>query len=167
MSVPSISNIIDAFIQIDEKRLAQGGELSPGDYAYWISLKHFIEEYIEKSKKGDFSAFERRNSIRVPSFLRIEYKTTEQFNHAYLSNFSEGGVSIECNFPINTGTELSLNIYLNDDEIIPVEGRVVWLSQQQGKENRWRVGIKFINVSKEIKQKIAVQVHTTLKGMKD
>jgi len=166
MTVPSMADIINAFIKIDEKRIKQNGELFPTDYAYWVSLKDFIETHFDKIKCGDKSILERRNSIRIPVYLRVDFQSKEQFGRAYISNLGEGGVSIESEFPLNTGSVVLIKIYLNNKSQLEVKGRVVWLSQETGKPGHWRLGIKFVNLTKDLKQKLSEFVYSTLQEIK-
>lgn len=166
MAIPSMADIVEAFVKIDEKRLKQDGELSATDFAYWVSLKDFIEMHFEKVKSGDKTILERRNSIRIPAYLRVDFQSEEQFHRVYLSNFGEGGIAIESEVPLNVGSVITMKIYLHEKDHVQVSGRVVWFSQQPGKAGRWRIGIKFINLTKELKQKLSEFVHTTLRETK-
>ena len=72
---------------------------------------------------------ERRKSTRSDFFVRVEYRTVDQFFSDFARNINEGGLFVGTENPHPEGTRISLQFELpGSDEPVQVSGIVVRLS---------------------------------------
>ena len=64
---------------------------------------------------------------RVPLSLEVEYRTAGAFLVAYTSNLSKGGLFIDTDAPLGTGTELLLRFTIPGAGPIEVRGVAAWV----------------------------------------
>jgi|GEM_PF-414681 len=74
-------------------------------------------------KKGP----ENRSSLRINLALEIGYRSAGAFLISYSVNLSRGGLFIESNTPLPTGTPVDLKINTPDAETIAIRGTVAWV----------------------------------------
>jgi len=84
-------------------------------------------------KKGP----ENRSSLRINLALEIGYRSAGAFLISYSVNLSRGGLFIETQTPLPTGTPVDLKINTPDEETIAIRGTVAWVrlaSEGEGAE---------------------------------
>lgn len=71
---------------------------------------------------------DRRGATRVPVHLAVSYRDASELASSVITSLSGGGVFIKTSKPLPIGTDLVLEILLDDDPGPPVRvrGRVVW-----------------------------------------
>ncbi len=74
---------------------------------------------------------DRRQHIRVPIELKVEYKRLNTFFADYTKNISKGGTFIKTNKALKVGTEFIFSLTVpNLPEPIKLLGRVVWVVKE-------------------------------------
>jgi|GEM_PF-1943135 c-di-GMP-binding flagellar brake protein YcgR len=112
---------------------------------------------------------ERRKLVRLDASVKVNYRILTAVNLASDSvshDFSEGGVRIEVKEPIQPKTLLSLDLMLpGEKEPVKVKGEVIWM-ERYIKQLRpvYEVGIKFIDIDSNEKNKLNQYFLTILKG---
>ncbi|MFH1519632.1 MAG: PilZ domain-containing protein [Candidatus Omnitrophota bacterium] len=120
-------------------------------------------------EKDKFVSFERRKFLRLEKNLFITYcleSNTSDKVKAIAKNISGGGLMFETERDIPPGSKLELEIHQpikhSKDIIFSIAtlARVIWSrnikkeSFEQG-ENKYRIGVEFLEIKKEDRQKIA------------
>ncbi|MFH0813014.1 MAG: PilZ domain-containing protein [Pseudomonadota bacterium] len=99
---------------------------------------------------------ERREYLRFPAILHIRYgKEVEVFSRSDLLNASLGGLFIKTEYPLERGERILTSILIPDaDDPILVECEVVWNRRKEDAKGPSGMGLKFLNLSAEDKDKI-------------
>jgi len=80
---------------------------------------------------------------RVPLNLEVEYRTAGAFLVAYTSNLSKGGLFIDTEAPLDTGTELLLRFTIPGAGPIEVRGVVAWVRPEPVEGKPSGMGVEF------------------------
>lgn len=92
---------------------------------------------------------DKREHLRAPIELKVEYKKMNTFFADYTKNISKGGTFIKTAKPLKVGTEFLFKLVIPALEApIEIRGRVMW-TNQEGNAQRPEVpdngmGIKFL-----------------------
>ncbi len=74
---------------------------------------------------------ERREHIRAPIELKVEYKKLNTFFADYTKNISKGGTFIKTDRPLPIGTEFLFRLFIPGRvEPFEIQGEVVWLNEE-------------------------------------
>jgi type IV pilus assembly protein PilZ len=74
---------------------------------------------------------ERREHIRAPIELKVEYKKLNTFFADYTKNISKGGTFIKTERPLPVGTEFLFRLFIpTQDKPFEIRGQVVWLNEE-------------------------------------
>ena len=74
---------------------------------------------------------ERREHIRAPIELKVEYKKLNTFFADYTKNISKGGTFIKTDRPLPVGTEFLFRLFIpKQDKPFEIRGEVVWLNEE-------------------------------------
>ncbi len=107
----------------------------------------------------DIQRIQRRNYVRVPASLQIEFSTGEKdaegkeiFHSALTGDISGGGLNFTTSVKLSTKDPLKIILHLPGQEEIVLEGKITWIVHQS--HNRYFVGIKFMKISEGIREHI-------------
>ena len=95
------------------------------------------------------SGAERREYIRAPIELKVEYKKMNTFFADYTKNISKGGTFIKTDKPLPVGTEFLFRLAIPMlKEPVEIRGVVVWINEQDNlahpEVEELGMGIRFI-----------------------
>jgi hypothetical protein len=112
-----------------ERRRSSEQEVSIAEYQRWLQLKRILNRHLQP---GVLDAHEdRRESVRIPSRLRVGFKSYGNICESLMTNFSRGGVFVATPepLPMNSLLELRLSIEESGKEL-DVQGEVASLNTQ-------------------------------------
>ena len=94
---------------------------------------------------------ERREHLRAPIELKVEYKKMNTFFADYTKNISKGGTFIKTEKPLPMGTEFVFRLVVPVQEApFELRGRVMWINTEHHPTDPERtdpgMGIKFLYV---------------------
>lgn len=94
---------------------------------------------------------------RVPVHLEVVFHGPAELQAATISSLSQGGVFIRTSRPLPIGTELTLEIRLENqlDKPVTLRGRVVW---ERSRSDQDGMGVAFLDPLPEAIRKILTQV---------
>ncbi|RLB53090.1 MAG: TIGR02266 family protein [Deltaproteobacteria bacterium] len=92
---------------------------------------------------------ERREHIRAPIELKVEYKKLNTFFADYTKNISKGGTFIRTERPLPVGTEFLFRLVIPKlPEPVELKGTVVWINSREEKARpeveELGMGIRFV-----------------------
>ena len=74
---------------------------------------------------------ERREHIRAPIELKVEYKKLNTFFADYTKNISKGGTFIKTDRPLPVGTEFLFRLFIPlRENPFEIRGEVVWINEE-------------------------------------
>ncbi len=74
---------------------------------------------------------EKREHIRAPIELKVEYKKMNTFFADYTKNISKGGTFIKTEKPLSLGTEFLFRLFIPRIETpVEIRGVVVWINEK-------------------------------------
>lgn len=98
---------------------------------------------------GVSDASDKRESVRAPIELKVEYKKMNTFFADYTKNISKGGTFIKTDRPLPVGTEFIFKLTLpKREQPFELKGTVIWTNKpsevQNPEVNAMGMGIRFI-----------------------
>lgn len=97
-----------------------------------------------------------RNYIRHPFEIPIKYKIDDngRIHKDELKNISEGGLRFQSEYPVEKGTEITINIAVNKPPF-EATGVVVWCKKER---DHYEVGVQFDSPTVEFSMRMVEQV---------
>jgi type IV pilus assembly protein PilZ len=106
---------------------------------------------------------QRREHLRVPVNIEVDYKSDENFLFAYITDLSAMGIFVKTNKPHPPGTKLTLRFKpLGAPEFL-VEGQVVWINSYRPEDPdsiNPGMGIQFTETDQDIQKRLTKLVRT-------
>lgn len=96
--------LLREFRVLERKRSEAG--VTPAEYDRWNDLKQRLAQHVPQSKTP--AGAERRQHVRVPSRILVEFSSPGQLKDAVIRNVSRGGLFINTPFAPEIGTHLVL-----------------------------------------------------------
>jgi uncharacterized protein (TIGR02266 family) len=139
---------------LDRKRRGDG--VTPVEYHRWHELNETLGRHIPQGKPP--GGRERRQHLRVPTRMLVQFKTRDQLQEAMITNVSQGGLFINTPFSPNVGTKFTLCLRVDATrEAVDVPCQVVSANVGDDFSTRdFGMGVKFINLNSQ--QREAVEV---------
>ncbi len=81
-----------------------------------------------KTAEIEARAAERRASPRVLVDLDVDYRSEDTYLFASSRDISETGIFVRTIEPLPPGTQLNLRFRPDDDEVLELEGEVIWVN---------------------------------------
>jgi uncharacterized protein (TIGR02266 family) len=132
------------YMGLEKRRGSQG--VTPPEFQRWLDLKRTLGKHFQRGPDR-----EQRQSPRIETRMRVEFKSAEHFRDATVKNLSRGGVFVATPFAAEVGTELILRIHIRaTGEDLEVPGVVVSnnLGETQTASN-FGMGVRFENLTDE------------------
>lgn len=110
---------------------------------------------------------EKRESLRAPIELKVEYKKMNTFFADYTKNISKGGTFIKTDRPLPVGTEFLFKLTLPQrNDPFELKGTVMWTNKpaevQNPEVNSMGMGIRFIFETDSERTTFESQVETLM-----
>ncbi len=107
---------------------------------------------------------ERRNSPRFEVVLKARYESKEAFENAVLNSLSPTGLYLAIETPFDVGHQFEIEIDLAQEEGW-LRGRceVVWVNQIEAENYPKGMGVKFIELADQYRQRLEEYVQNTTK----
>ena len=160
--LPNISEVFREYMRLEKKRA--GGELSGQDLERWICCKGQLGGKFQPDyEEGEA---DRRETIRVPTQLKVGFDRYGEASKRLISNFSRGGVFIASPNPLPIGSEFELRIRVEEgDEDLELRGKVV--THNTGADlsrSEQGMGIQFVKLSPSQENAVKAFYQRVLKG---
>lgn len=81
-----------------------------------------------KTAEIEARAAERRAAPRVLVDLDVDYRSEDTYLFASSRDISETGIFVRTIEPLPPGTQLNLRFRPDDDEVLELEGEVIWVN---------------------------------------
>ena len=108
-SMTRLLPLLREFGALDKQRDAGG--LTPLEYQRWVDLQRTLSKHYPQGEAPEGA--ERRQHMRLPIRLLVQYKSRDQLHEAVITNVSRGGLFISTAFPPEIGTQFTLCIRID------------------------------------------------------
>ena len=119
---------------------------------------------LEKEGEQDkeLSGIERRRAPRVLVDWAVDYRASDNFLYAYISDISTLGIFVRTKTPEAPGTRLNLRFTPPGNASIELEGQVSWINppKEDDAPRQPGMGIEFINVTDSQRDQLMQLVRT-------
>lgn len=146
-----LQRALDEFRSLNRRRLFGTPPLEVAELERWGELR----ERLGEAFAGDGSASrEQRESLRLPTHLKVVFETGDELREAFLENISEGGIFIVTARPLVEGTPVRLRIVADGLSVFEAPGRVRWTRARGDEIHRAGMGIEFEQLSDETREQL-------------
>ncbi len=147
-----IAALFREYVRLDRQRGGDG--LSPAQLQRWQDLKRLLSQHFSPGDKA--SRVDRRDSVRVPTRIRVAFRDERELGHSLMTNLSRRGVFVRTRHPSEIGTRFDLSIHVDDppsEIVVPVE--VVSVNMGPHLEPGFRgMGLRFVDPKPEVEKQI-------------
>jgi len=141
------------YMRLDRKRGAEG--LTLDELRRWRGLKRLLSREFHPEVTDEHA--DRRESVRVPTRVRVSFASSGDLAESLMTNLSRAGLFLRSSDPIPIGTRLSLRIHIEKtDDVIDVDGEVV--SHNVGPNfsaDEPGIGLRFIDPGPDVEKQLA------------
>ena len=147
-------SLLDIYI---ENLIMEGSELTLKyttdyfEYLFQGTIVHITPEYpsyitinIQKCEELVNTRAFQRHDMYIPSHIKSEWDDKNYF--AIITNISLGGMAFSSKQGFELGSNLSLSIYVSDNQIIHGEGKII---RKTYKDNLFDYSLQFTNMTEE------------------
>ncbi len=82
------------------------------------------EQPVVEDRRGA----DRRIDERVPVNIEVDYRASDTFLFAYITDISAMGIFVHTETPAAHGTRLNLRFRVAGGELMEIEGEVIWIN---------------------------------------
>jgi type IV pilus assembly protein PilZ len=94
------------------------------------------------SKSAEADAADGRSGRRIPIQLLVDYKSEGNYLFDFCRDLGTGGVFIQTNKPLPTGSSIDLTFTIPDSkETLTTKGTVIWVQGEVGSQTSATVGM--------------------------
>jgi uncharacterized protein (TIGR02266 family) len=141
------------FAELNRRRLFGSPPLGVAELERWVELRGLLERHFS-ARRDPGGGEERRAYFRIPTHLRVEFRSDQELRSAFLRNLSEGGLFIATDRPLEPGAKLALAIHPPSGESpVELDGVVAWVrtppAAGSGEAVPPGMGIRFERLSAE------------------
>jgi uncharacterized protein (TIGR02266 family) len=144
--------LLREFGLLDRKRSADG--VTPLEYQRWRDLKKTLANSIPQVAAP--SGRDRRQHVRVPTRILIDFRSSDELREAVISNISHGGLFINTPFAPDIGQEFMLCLRVGEStEVLDVPCEVISNNVGNGfTTDTLGMGVKFKNLDAQQREAV-------------
>ncbi len=106
---------------------------------------------------------DRRIDERVPVNIEVDYRASDTFLFAYITDISAMGIFVRTETPAQKGTFLNLRFRVAGGEPMELQGEVIWVNPPRPDDAEGRnpgMGVQFRDLSDEQREEVLRMVRT-------
>lgn len=115
-------------------------------------------------RRADLDAnADRRAHERVPVDLEVDYRASDTFLFAYITDISAMGIFIQTNRPEPPGTRINLCFRSHSGKLMEIAGEVIWVNPERPHDNEGRnpgMGVRFVELADQDRDELLRMVKT-------
>jgi type IV pilus assembly protein PilZ len=115
-------------------------------------------------RRADLDAnADRRAHERVPVDIEVDYRASDTFLFAYITDISAMGIFIQTNRPEPPGTRLNLCFRSHTGRLLEVAGEVIWVNPERPHDAEGRnpgMGVRFVDLDDDVRDELLRMVRT-------
>lgn len=148
MPPPNLSAAFREYMALERARESDQG-ISIAEYQRWLQLKRILNRHFQPGVQDTHE--DRRESVRIPSRLRVGFQSYGDIRESLMTNFSRGGVFIATAEPLPMGSTMRLRLTIQESgQVLDVKGEVASLNTGPGlTSEEFGMRIKFVQLSED------------------
>ncbi len=106
---------------------------------------------------------DRRIDERVPVNIEVDYRASDTFLFAYITDISAMGIFVRTETPAQKGTFLNLRFRVAGGELMELQGEVIWVNPPRPDDAEGRnpgMGVQFRDLSDAQREEVLRMVRT-------
>ena len=141
------------YVRLDRKRTDDG--LTIPEMELWRGLKRVLTRAF--SPLVSESQIDKRNSVRIPTRLKVSFKSEGELGESLMTNLSRYGVFIQTRRPFDIGTRFDLRIHITEPaQEIATSVQVVSVGVGPSlSSDRQGMGCRFFDLNPDLEKQIA------------
>lgn len=140
------------YARLERKR--SGAGLTPQELLRWTELKRGLARRFSPDL-SDVQC-DQRNSLRIPTRLKVSFRSRDAFRQSLMTNLNRGGVFVSTGAPAAIGTPITLRIRIEETgDVLEVRTEVV--SQNVGpsySSTTLGMGMRFLDMPPDVQKKL-------------
>lgn len=150
--------LVREYGRLEKKRTEQS--VTPAEYQRWSELRATLEKSFPQGQRPPGG--ERRQNLRLPTRMLVEFETQGALQSALIRNISRGGLFIATPSIVPVGTAITLVIRVGaGGETIELPAEVA-SSGVKGDQGQMGMGCKFTQLNAEQQQVVEEMFATAL-----
>jgi uncharacterized protein (TIGR02266 family) len=151
-----VQSSLAEFADLNRRRLFGFPPLAVDELERWLELRSLLECHFGAQEPRDWTGIERREFLRLPTHIRIEFGKRAKHQFATVRDVSQGGLFIATRRPLELGSEVQLMLELDfADTPLEVSGTVAWVRAEPRGDEPAGMGISFSKPDPEVRQAIS------------
>ncbi|MEN8182856.1 MAG: PilZ domain-containing protein [Myxococcota bacterium] len=155
------ANRVQEFVALDRRRAAGDPPLDLGELSRWQELREALERELG-TLPGP--AGSQRESLRVPTHLKVQVSFGAAQRLLAVYNLSQGGVFLEAERPLEVGAQVCIAFAASAGSPVELEGRVVWTRAESDGRGPAGMGVQLGPLSEWDRALLAELVEAALLG---
>jgi type IV pilus assembly protein PilZ len=106
---------------------------------------------------------DRRIHERIATDIEVDYRASDTFLFAYITDISAMGIFVRTETPEPKGTRINMRFRVAGGELMEVEGEVIWINPPVPEDEEGRnpgMGVEFTNLSAAQREEMLRLVRT-------
>ena len=150
--------LVREYGRLEKKRTQEA--VTPGEFERWSELRTRLEKSFPQGARPPGG--ERRQSLRLPTRMLVEYSSQGELERALIRNISRGGLFIATDQLAEVGSSITLLIRVGDDgEVMELPAEVASAGVSDG-HGQTGMGCKFTQLSADQQQIVDEMFATAL-----
>ncbi|MCG8587952.1 MAG: TIGR02266 family protein [Proteobacteria bacterium] len=143
------------FAELNRRRLFGSPPLAIREVERWLELRTRLEEHFGARSDRRWNGLERREFMRLPTVIQLEYGEAQERVRGRAEDISQGGLFIVTQRPLEIGCRIKLMLRLPERlEPLEVDGHVAWVRRSASGRQRPGMGVQFRRLSADQRQAI-------------
>ena len=157
-----VSTRFREYVRLDRQRRESG--LSLEDMHRWRALKRFLSIHFspDRPEKVD----DQRESVRVPTRIKVSFAADRELARCLMTNISRGGMFVQTDHPLELETTFMLTIHVESpprDISVPVKVVSVGVGPAFAQDKRG-MGLRFLEMSPEADKQLRELYESSVKS---
>jgi uncharacterized protein (TIGR02266 family) len=140
------------YVRLDNQR--REGALTPLELERWQAHKRFLSIHFAPDRPE--RVVDSRDSVRVPTRLKVSFASHHELVRCLVTNLSRGGVFVQTQHPLELNSRFTLNIHIEipgRDISVPVQVVSVGTGPALARSKQG-MGLRFLETSPEIEKQL-------------
>ena len=141
------------YVRLDRQR--REGALSLQELQRFQALRRFLSIHFAPDHPERVD--EQRESVRVPTRIKVSFPADRALAHSMMTNVSRGGVFVQTDHPLPINTAFTLVIHVDSpprDIAVPVEVVSIGVGARFARDKRG-MGLRFLETSPDVEKQLA------------